>query len=122
MVKYTLKKNVDDNFKSSIDSWDLFSMELNQLKKKVFSLNQLKQSWNNGAFSNPEFSKIFRLYRYSQLIFNFLSHVFLKRDFVSYLFHSKIENTKIHLKSRHKLLKALQSGKWLFYLKYFILN
>lgn len=73
-----------------------FMMHVRKIKKKVNSIESLRNMWGSEDLSNP-IRKCIRI----------LSYEFMRKHCLVYIFHSKVRNYRTHVKYRSKLIEGI---------------
>lgn len=97
-------------------SYSDFMMQVRRAKKKINSIEGLKRMWGYDNLDH-KIKKCIRI----------LSYEFMRKNCLQYIFHSKVQNYKTHIKYRQKLIEGIENPAsfsnikdyWLFLLIFF---
>ena len=91
--KYPKTKQIVESFGVKYPD---FLMHIRRLKKKVNSIDGLKKMWGAGNIDH-KMKKCIRI----------ISHIFMRKHCLPYIFHSKVRNYTTHIKYRAKLIEGI---------------
>jgi hypothetical protein len=79
-------------------SYSDFMMQVRRAKKKINSIEGLKRMWGYDNLDH-KIKKCIRI----------LSYEFMRKNCLQYIFHSKVQNYKTHIKYRQKLIEGIEN-------------